>query len=99
MALGYGLDDREFDSWQGLEIFLFTTAFRPALGPTQPPIQSVTGTVSLGVKRAEREDDHSPLSSAEVKNAWSYTSAFHTSSWRGYKMRMRWSEHIAHIER
>jgi hypothetical protein len=27
-----------------------------------------------GVKRPEREADHSPPSSAEVKNAWSYTS-------------------------
>jgi hypothetical protein len=28
-----------FDSRRGLGIFLFTTASRPALGPTQPPIQ------------------------------------------------------------
>jgi hypothetical protein len=28
-----------------------------------------------GVKRLEREADHSPQSSAEIKNAWSYTSA------------------------
>jgi hypothetical protein len=42
-ALGYGLDDRGFDSWQRLGIFLFTTASRPALGPTQPPIQWVQG--------------------------------------------------------
>jgi hypothetical protein len=27
-----------------------------------------------GVKRPGREADHSPQSSAEVKNAWSYTS-------------------------
>jgi hypothetical protein len=27
-----------------------------------------------GVKRPGREADHSPLSSAEVKSAWSYTS-------------------------
>jgi hypothetical protein len=36
--MGYGPDDREFETRQGLEIFLFATAFRPALGPTQPPI-------------------------------------------------------------
>jgi hypothetical protein len=29
---------------------------------------------SLGVKRLGREADQSPPSSAEVKNAWSYTS-------------------------
>jgi hypothetical protein len=49
------------------------TASRLALGPTQPPIQWVPGALSLGVKRPEREADHSPPSSAEVKNAWSYT--------------------------
>jgi len=30
--------------------------------------------LSLGVKRTEREADHSLSSSSEVKNAWSYTS-------------------------
>jgi hypothetical protein len=62
----------------GLGIFLFTTASRPALEPTQPPIQWVAGGLSLGVKRPEREADHSPPSSAEVKNAWSYY--FHSSN-------------------
>jgi hypothetical protein len=36
-------------------------------GPTQPPIQWVPGALSLGVKRPGREADHSPPSSAEVK--------------------------------
>jgi hypothetical protein len=64
-----------FDSRRGLGIFLFTTAMsRTALGLTQPPIQWVSGALSLGVKRPWREADHSPPSSAEVKNAWSYTS-------------------------
>jgi hypothetical protein len=69
IALGYGLEDRgprvRFPA--GLGIFLFTTASRTALGPTQPPIQWVPGALSLGVKRPEREDEHSPPSSAEVK--------------------------------
>jgi hypothetical protein len=54
---------------------------RPDLGPTQPPIQWVKGTLSLWIKQPRRQADHSPASSAEVKNAWSYTStpqyAFH----------------------
>jgi hypothetical protein len=50
------------------------TASRAGLGPTQPPIQRVPGTLSLGVKRADREADNSPPSSAEIKNMWSYTS-------------------------
>jgi hypothetical protein len=45
-----------------------------ALEPTQPPIQWVPGALSLGVKWPEREVDHSPPSSAEVKERWSYTS-------------------------
>jgi hypothetical protein len=44
------------------------------LGPTQPAIQWVPGALSLEVKRPGREADHSPPSSAKVKNAWSYTS-------------------------
>jgi hypothetical protein len=69
IALGYGLDDRgsrvRFPA--GLGIFLFTTASRTALGPTQPPIQWVPGALSHGVKRSGREADHSPPSSAEFK--------------------------------
>jgi hypothetical protein len=63
-----------FESRQGLGVFLFTTASSTALGPTQPPIQCVPGALSLGVKQPARKADHSPASSAEVKNAWSYTS-------------------------
>jgi len=50
-SVGYWLDYRGFDSRQGLGIFLFTTSPRPALVPTQPPIQWIPGTLSLGVKR------------------------------------------------
>jgi hypothetical protein len=56
-----------FDSQRGLRIFLFITASRTALGPTQPDIQWVPGALSLGVKRPGREADHSPPSSAEIK--------------------------------
>jgi hypothetical protein len=56
-----------FDSQRGLGIFLFTTASRTALGPTQPPIQWIPGALSLGVKWSMREADHSLPSSADVK--------------------------------
>jgi hypothetical protein len=40
---------------------------------TQPPIQWVPAALSVRVKRPGREADHSSLSRAEVKNAWSCT--------------------------
>jgi hypothetical protein len=61
---------------QSLPTGLFSSGFptkilhaflRTALGPTQPPIQWVQGALSLGVKRPGSEADHSPPSSAEVK--------------------------------
>jgi hypothetical protein len=66
-ATGWTIGVLGFDSWRGLGIFLFTTASRTDLWPTQPPIQRVQGAPSLGVKRPGREADHSPSSSAEVK--------------------------------
>jgi hypothetical protein len=56
-----------FDFRRGLRIFLITTASRTVLGPTQHPTQWVPGALSLRVKRSGREADHSPSSSAEVK--------------------------------
>jgi hypothetical protein len=70
-ALGYRLDDWGFESQQELGIFLFTIVSRPALGFTPPPIP---GALSMGVKWLGHVADHSPSSSAKVKNAWSYTS-------------------------
>jgi hypothetical protein len=54
---------------------LFSTSSRSALGPTQPPVQWVQGALSTGVKRQEREADHSSPASAEVKKMWFYTSS------------------------
>jgi hypothetical protein len=51
----------------GLGIFLFFTLSRLALGPTHSPIQWVPGALSLGVEWPGREADHSPPSTAEVK--------------------------------
>jgi hypothetical protein len=67
VATGWAIGVLGFDSRRGLGIFLFTTASRSAQGPTQPPIQWVPGSLSLGVERLGREADHSPPSSAEVK--------------------------------
>jgi hypothetical protein len=62
--------------------FRSSMSSRPALGPTQLPIQWVPGALSLWVKRPGREADHSPPTSAEVKKTWVYMSTPHTSSWR-----------------
>jgi hypothetical protein len=47
---------------------------RPVLGPTKPPMLSVPGAPSSGVKQQGRVADCSPPTSAEVKNTWIYTS-------------------------
>jgi hypothetical protein len=63
-----------FDSRRGLGIFLFTTASRTSLGPTQPPIQWVPGVLSLGVKRpGVKLTTHLHLV-PRSKNEWSYNS-------------------------
>jgi hypothetical protein len=53
--------------------FHFSTASKLALRPTRPPIQWIPGSLSPSFKRPGREADLSLPSSAEVKNAWSYT--------------------------
>jgi hypothetical protein len=66
--ISYGLDDRGSIPGRGSGIFfIFATASRPDVGPTQPHIQGVPG-----VKRPVREADHLHPPCVEVKNAWIY---------------------------
>jgi hypothetical protein len=58
--------------------YLFSTSSRPALGPTQPPIQLVP--VPPEVKRPGCEAGHSSPTSAEVKKSWIYTSLLPTET-------------------
>jgi hypothetical protein len=51
----------------GQEICFYSTASRPVLGSTQPPIQRVLGAPSPRIKWQGREADHSPPSNTEVK--------------------------------
>jgi hypothetical protein len=67
IATDYGLDDRMIRVRIPRGAVLFDTASRPALRPTEPPIQWVPGALFLGVNRPGREADHSPPYSAEVK--------------------------------
>jgi hypothetical protein len=68
---GYGLEDREIEvrSPAGARIFPLASVSRPALGPTQPPVQWVSGGPFPGGKAwPGRDADHSPPCSAEVVN-------------------------------
>jgi hypothetical protein len=56
--------------------FSLLHSFRSTLGPTQPPIQSVPGDLSPGVKWLGHEGDHS----LEVKNGDTIPSLPHMSS-------------------
>jgi hypothetical protein len=60
--LGAGRPRSRSSSPCSVKNFLFSTSSRPALGPPSFP--------SPGVKRPEREADHSPPASAEVKKMW-----------------------------
>jgi hypothetical protein len=55
-------------------------ASRPAPGPTQPPTQQVPGALFSEVKWPGREDNHSPPSSAEVKECVELLPPFHHTS-------------------
>jgi hypothetical protein len=84
------LNDRGFESRQGLGIFLFATASRPALWPTQPPVQWVPRALSLGVKWPGRKADHSPPSIAVVRECVElYLDSANTPSWRGAHLKHR----------
>ena len=60
IATGYGLDGPGIESQRGRD---FPHLSRPALGPTQPPIQWFPG----GKERPGRDADPSSPSSAMVK--------------------------------
>jgi hypothetical protein len=69
VASGYGLGNLRAGVWCPVEArdIFYSAASRPAPGPTQLLVQWVPG-----VKRPCREVDPSTVSSAEVKNVWSY---------------------------
>jgi hypothetical protein len=64
---GRRLRDRISSPGRG-KVFLLSTLPRPVMSLTPPPIQWVPGALSLGIKWLGREADHSPPTSAEVKN-------------------------------
>jgi len=70
---GYRLDDQGSIP-RGVRTIPFTTMFRLALWPYQPPIQWVPGNLSLGIKQPRHEADYSPPPCDKVKNVYRYTS-------------------------
>jgi hypothetical protein len=74
IATGYGMDDRGVGVQVPIGEKIFSTSSGPVLGPTEPPIKWIQGDLSPGVKQPGREADHSPPTSAEVKNTWMYIS-------------------------
>jgi hypothetical protein len=66
IVVGYWLDGQDSIPGTGKELF-FYTASRLTMGPIQPPAQWVPGARFPAEKRPERDDDHSPPSSAEIK--------------------------------
>ena len=73
------------DSRHGEETFVFSEAFRSAVGPTQPPMLWEPEAFSLGARQPVC--DHSLPSSTEVKNAWKCRSLTNTPPWSGQGQR------------
>jgi hypothetical protein len=77
IALGYGLDDRgcrvRFPAGTGNFSLHHRVQDGSGAHPASYPMGARCG-LSMGVKWPGREANHSPPSSAEVKNAWNYTS-------------------------
>jgi hypothetical protein len=79
-----------FDSWQGREIFLYSSIQADSgVQPASYPMG--TSGPSLGIKRPGRETEHSPPTSAEVKNGGAIPPVPHTSSWRASYLGRFWS--------
>jgi hypothetical protein len=68
IATGYGLEDRGVGVRVPVRSTIFFSPGRPDRSGAQPLIQWVPGAVSPGLKRQEREADHSPPASAGQEN-------------------------------
>jgi hypothetical protein len=75
IATGYRLENAgvELES-QWVENVVFTTSSKQAPVSIQPHMQYVSGAFSPGIKRPERETDHSLVTSSKVEKMWIYTS-------------------------
>jgi hypothetical protein len=62
--------------------------------PTEPPIRWVPAALSLGVKWPGREADHTPPSSDEIKNVWSYISTPQYAFVLWCSVKAKWKLHL-----
>jgi hypothetical protein len=86
IALGYGLDNRGFRVQfpAGAGNFSLHHRVQNGSGAHEASYPMGTRGLSLGVKRPGREADHSPASSAKVKECVElYLHPSNTPSWRG----------------
>jgi hypothetical protein len=92
IALGYGLDDRCSRVRFPAGAVNFSLHHRVQNGSGAHPVSCLMGTGALlvGVKRPRCEADHSPPSSAEIKE-WVaiYVHSPNTPSWRGAQLKHR----------
>jgi hypothetical protein len=77
---GYRQDGPEFNSYH-CNIFLFSTASRLTLGPTQTPIQWVPGALPQGVEQQGHVAERLPPSSAEAQKSGAIPPLPHMCSW------------------
>jgi hypothetical protein len=56
------------------KVQFLTTMSRLVVGPTHLPLQWILGVLFPELKQLGHKTDHSPPSTAKVKNAWSYIS-------------------------
>jgi hypothetical protein len=92
IANGYGLDDRgsRVRFLAGAGNFSLRYRVHTGSGTLPASYPMGTGDLSPGLKWPEREAHRSPPSSAEAKNAWSYTSTLpNTPSWPGAQLKKR----------
>jgi hypothetical protein len=61
----------------------------PPLGPTQPFIQCLLRALSPGIKRLERETDHSPHTVPKSRRSATTSALLHIPSWRA-----KWQFHL-----
>jgi hypothetical protein len=83
LTTGWTTGRSGFDPRQGQRIFPLASMSRPALGPTQPPVQWVLEVLSPGLKRGRGVTlTTHPLSSAEVVNEELYLLSPQAPPWR-----------------